>query len=243
MNPVHILAKPGDIAERAIVAGDPARVKYISEMLENPRLVNDNRGFLTYTGSYEGVEVTIATHGVGAPSSAIVFEELIMLGAKVIVRLGTTGGIIEDLHIGDVVIPSGAAYMLGGTIGAYAGELVFIPAVPDFTTLSLLVEEARRSGLKFIVAPIVSSDAFYEESSEFVKKWSERGIVSVEMECATLFILGLMRKVKTGALLIVSNSLIHETEKRLRTAEELEESVHRAAEVVLKAITKIQLDE
>jgi len=94
--PLHILAKPEDIAPRVITSGDPARVKQLASYLEDARLVNENRGFLVYTGKYKGVDVTVATHMIGAPSAAIVFEELIMLGAKLIVRFGTCGGFLPE---------------------------------------------------------------------------------------------------------------------------------------------------
>jgi len=102
--PYHILAKPGEIAERVIAVGDPARVEQVSKLLSDCRPVNVNRGFLVYTGEYDGVRVSIACHGVGGPSSAIVFEELRMLGAKVIVRLGTTGGFLPEMEPGELVI-------------------------------------------------------------------------------------------------------------------------------------------
>ena len=83
--PYHIKARPEDIAARIIVAGDPARVEQVSGMLKDAKLVNTNRGFITYTGYYKDVPITVATHGIGAPSAAIVFEELVMLGAKAVV--------------------------------------------------------------------------------------------------------------------------------------------------------------
>ena len=113
IGPIHIKAKKGDIAERVIIAGDPARVEQLAKMLENPRLVNTNRGFLVYTGTYKGVPVSVAVHGVGHPSSMLVVEELIMLGAKVIVRFGTCGAMVKGLKIGDLIIPTAAAYYPG----------------------------------------------------------------------------------------------------------------------------------
>ncbi|MEM1710468.1 MAG: nucleoside phosphorylase, partial [Sulfolobales archaeon] len=106
-NPVIIRAKKGEVAERVVVGGDPARIEQLASLLEKPKLVNSNRGLLVYTGSYEGVPVTVATHGIGGPSSAIVVEELVMLGAKVIVRFGTCGAMVKGLGIGDIVIPTG----------------------------------------------------------------------------------------------------------------------------------------
>ncbi|MEM2589750.1 MAG: nucleoside phosphorylase, partial [Zestosphaera sp.] len=89
---VHIrVSKKEDIAERVIIAGDPARIDLLREFLEEPRLVSSVRGYHVYTGSYKSVPVTLAVHGIGSGSAALVIEELIMLGAKVLVRLGTCG--------------------------------------------------------------------------------------------------------------------------------------------------------
>ena len=240
LQPVHILAKPGDIASRVIVAGDPARVEQLSKLLEEPRLVNTNRGFLTFTGKYRGIDVTVATHGVGAPSASIVFEELIMLGAKVIIRLGTAGGLVPELHVGDIVVPTGAHYYLGGTIGMYIHDGV-VCAVPDFDVLRTIIDTAKEHGLKIHIGPIVSSDAFYAEDENFVKKWSGRGAIAVEMECATLFVLGLLRKVKTGAVLVISDSLVYPKERKMKTAEELKHIVDNVGRIILESLVRIHV--
>ncbi len=238
--PFHIKAKPEDIAERVIVAGDPARVEQVSKLLEKPRIVNTNRGFLTYTGYYKGIPVTIATHGIGGPSVAIVFEELRMLGAKVIVRLGTCGGMVKELSKGDIVIATGAAYYTGGNaIGMYAHEAC-MPTAPHHEVTCALVSSAKKHGVKYFLGPVLSSDAFYAEDPEFAKKWSERGILAVEMECAVIFSLGWMRNVKTGALLVVSDSLVKPEEVALASAEELKEKVDVAAKVVLDALKNVK---
>ena len=239
MKPQHIRAKPEDIARRVIVAGDPARVKQLSELLENARVVNRNRGFLTYTGVYKGEEITIATHGVGAPSLAIVVEDLIMLGARVVVRLGTCGGMVKELRRGDLVIVTGAAYYCGGgALGMYAPGAC-MPTAPHPEVTIALINEAKRKGIRYMVGPVFSSDAFYAEDKEFVNKWVSRGIIAVEMECATLFALGWMRNVKTGALLIVSNSLVVKDEQEMFTAEKLRKYVDVAGRIVLDSLVKI----
>lgn len=235
--PQHLKVKRQDVADRAIVAGDPARVIQLSKMLEEAKLVNENRGFLTYTGRYEGVPVTIACHGVGGPSSAIVFEELFMLGTKLMVRLGTTGAFLKDMKIGDVVVPTGAAY-LGGTLKQYIPD-AYITPVPSFDVTLELINSLKEEGLRFHIGPVFSSDAFYAEDPEFVNKWSSRGYISVEMECATLFGLGMLRGFKTGAVLLVSDNLVERTP--MVDAEYLKPYVERTGKAILKAITRIKL--
>lgn len=239
--PVHIKAAKGDIAERVVVAGDPARVEQIAGFLENAKIVNTNRGFLTYTGTYDGVRVTAATHGIGAPSATIAFEELVMLGAKVIVRLGTAGGLVPELHRGDAVVASGAAYLCGGnSVGMYVPSAC-MPASPHPAVTVRLYERARRAGLKTVLAPVFSSDAFYAEDPEFARRWEERGLVAVEMECAGLFALGWMRGVKTGALLVVSDSLVNPEEKEPATADELRPFMEKAIAAVLSTLVETEI--
>ena len=238
--PLHIKAEPGEVAERVIVSGDPARVEQLATYLEDARLVNKNRGYLTFTGTYKGVPVTVATHGIGGPSAAIVFDELKMLGAKLMVRMGTCGAMVPELNVGDVVIPTGASYQIGGTIWWYApGDCTV--AVPDYDVMTKLVEKASKHGLKYLVGPVISSDYFYVELEEFAKKWTSRGMIAVEMECATLFTLGRVRGFKTGALLLVSDTTLVKKEWELATAEELKDAVERASRAVFDAVVEVEV--
>ncbi|MEM3394898.1 MAG: nucleoside phosphorylase, partial [Nitrososphaerota archaeon] len=111
--PAHIKANRGEIAERVIIAGDPARVEQLSRLMECSRLVNANRGFITFTGKYKSFDISVACHGIGGPSAAIVFEELVSLGAKLIVRLGTTGGLRREIKRGEFIIPTFAGHVSG----------------------------------------------------------------------------------------------------------------------------------
>ncbi|MEM2872161.1 MAG: purine-nucleoside phosphorylase [Candidatus Caldarchaeum sp.] len=236
MEPQHLKTK--DVAKRVVAAGDPARVVQLSKMLDSPRLVNENRGFITYTGSFQGVPVTVACHGVGGPSSAVVFEELIMLGARLIIRLGTCGAFVKGIKNGEIIIPTGAAY-IGGTLKQYIPE-VHITPVPSYEVLTTLVNEVKSQGLTSYVGPVFSSDAFYAEDPEFAAKWAKRGYVAVEMECATLFGLGMMREVKTGSALLVSDNLAEMTP--MVDAEYLKPFVEKAGRAVLSAAVKAPLD-
>lgn len=239
MKPVHIKAKPGDIAERVVIAGDPARVEQLASMLKDSRLINKNRALYTYTGKYEDVPITVAVHGIGGPSAALVIEELIMYGAKVIIRLGTTGAMLKGVKIGDIVIPTGAAYYVGGAaLGQYVPDAC-MPTAPHPEVIKSILEVAHEMKLSYYLGPVISSDAFYAEDPAFVKKWTSRGIIAVEMECATLFALGAMRKVKTGSVLVVSDNLV-EAPEVFATAEELKEYVAKAAELTFKSLIRVK---
>src|SRR5829696_9780128 len=110
MSPVHIRAEPGDFAESVLLPGDPRRARYIAEnFFEEARLVNKERGMLGYTGEYKGAPVSVQASGMGCPSAAIVIEELVQLGVRRILRVGTCGGLQPDLAIGDLIVAVSAA--------------------------------------------------------------------------------------------------------------------------------------
>lgn len=233
---MHLLCKKRDIAEYAITAGDPARIQQLSTLLEKPKLVNTNRGFITYTGYFKGKKVTLSTHGVGGPSSAIVFEELAMLGARVIVRLGTTGAMIKGLNIGDFVVPTAAAYN-EGSLKMYAPETP-LPPVADVELTSKIINACRKQGDQPAVGLVFSSDAFYAEDPTFVSRWASLGVISVEMECATLFTLGLLRKFKAASLLVVADSLVDPSQAVMVSAQKLKPRVLKAGKIILKALSQ-----
>ncbi|MEZ0290230.1 MAG: purine-nucleoside phosphorylase [Sulfolobales archaeon] len=225
--PLHIHAKPGDIADIVIASGDPGRVRLLAKLLKDPVTVNEYRGFLTYTGYYNDKRVTLATHGVGGASSAIVFEELIMLGAKKIVRLGTTGGLREDLEIGDVIVVEGAVYSVGGTIGMYVGSDIGYATTPDIELTHALYSELKKRISRVFKGIVFSSDAFYAENESFVERCRKLNIISVEMECATLSVIGRLRNIKTACVLIVSDNLI----KRITVLDALDKLSERVLDV------------
>src|SRR4029434_960465 len=99
--PIHVRAEPGDYAEACLLPGDPLRAKYIAEtFFDNPVQRNSERGLLGYTGEYEGRPVAVQATGMGCPSAAIVMEELVQLGVKRFLRVGTCGGVQRDLDSG-----------------------------------------------------------------------------------------------------------------------------------------------
>lgn len=233
--PAHIKAEKDQIAERVIIAGDPERVEQLSKLIESPVLINTNRGFITYTGTYNGVRVSISCHGIGAPSAAIVFEELVSLGARIIVRFGTAGGLRREIRRGDIILPTFAGYV-SGPLSQYCGT--FPPCtVPDLELTLILLNELKGHNIKLHIGPVFSSDAFYVESKDLAETLSQLGYLGIEMECATIFGLGMLRNVKTASLLIVSNNLIDAPE--LADAKELYPYVQTVGTVVMNSFTKI----
>lgn len=237
--PYHILAKQGDIAERVLVVGDPGRADAVArELLSGAVLVNSNRGFNTYTGFFENERVTVATHGIGGPSAAIVVEELRMLGAKLVVRLGTCGGLREGVKVGDAVVALGAIYQPGGTPGMYAPSVCY-PAVADPEVVIELEKGLREEGFTVHRGIVASSDAFHAEEAN-LGAWSSIGALAVEMECATVFTVARIRGMKAGAALLVIDNLAT-GEYFEAGAEERRRLELKAAKGALKALVKIPL--
>ncbi len=236
--PIHIKAEPGKVASKVIVVGDPDRTRFIASFLKNVEEVNTHRGFLVYTGEFNGEKISVACHGVGAPSAAIVFEELIMLGAKMMIRLGTTGGLIPDLHRGDIVIPCGAAYLPTSPV-LQLTEGIILSAVPDIElTYELYKFVKDRIKRKVILGTIISNDMFYMESPDLAKKLSRLGIVSIEMECATLFTISRIRNIRAGALLLVSNSLVIPEEAEIPHSSIINEYYSEIVPIVLEFLSR-----
>ncbi len=236
MKPVHIRAPEGSIADTVIAVGDPDRAKLLAkEVLEEARLVNEHRGFIVYTGRWKDIDVSIAVHGIGGPSAAIVFEELRMYGAKTIVRLGSAGSLVKEVKVGDIVIASGASHYCGGAgLSGYMRDACQ-PAAPNPILTALIYREASKLGFKVHLGPVVTSDSFYAEEEDFVRTWQEAGVIAVEMECATLFALSWRRKFASAAALVITDSLVDSKEVFL-TTRELADTYRKLAVAILEAL-------
>lgn len=235
--PYHILAKPGEVAERVLAVGDPGRAEMIArELLSDAKAVNLHRGYNTYTGFFEGVRVTVATHGIGGPSAAIAVEELRMLGAELIVRLGTCGGLTDKVRVGDVVVALGALYQPGGTVSMYAPGVCY-PAVADPEVVIELERRLREEGFNVNRGIVASSDAFHAEEAN-LELWGALGAIAVEMECTTIFTVARLRWMKTGAALLVIDNLATGEFMEANT-EDRRKLELKAAKGVLKAIASL----
>jgi purine-nucleoside phosphorylase len=204
MSQFHIHAEAKDIAPLVLLPGDPNRAKYIAEtFLENPKLYNENRQLLGYTGTYQGMPVSIQTTGMGCPSLSIVVEEIIRLGAKTLIRVGTTGIISRSVKPGELVIGM-AANPLEGTTRMYLNNEPYAPTA-SFNVIRKLVEAAESQTLAHHVGLINTEDAFYATKPEHVQHYENMGVLSVEMESSALFLIGKLRKVEVGCIMVASN--------------------------------------
>ena len=172
----HLRIKKGDVGRYVILPGDPKRVPLIAKYLDDPVFVADNREYVTYTGTLDGVKVSVCSTGIGGPSASIAMEELYKCGADTFIRMGTCGGIDLDVIGGDVVIATGAV-RAEGTSREYA-PLEF-PAVADFDIVMALRKGAEKLGLRSHTGVVQCKDSFYGQhdpdvmpvSYELKNKW------------------------------------------------------------------------
>ncbi len=246
MPQIHLRAEEGDYAPLILLPGDPNRATRVAEMLdgglENTRLVNVHRKLLGYTGTWKGTPVSVQTSGIGTPSLSIVVEELLRLGAKRLIRIGTCGGIGRGLRTGDVVIASAAAPVDGSTRTYLHGD-PYAP-VADFELTRALVDAARAKGVEPAIGQVASVDVFYNPDADYVPKWRSRGVIAFEMEAAALFYLAARAQgsgddVRAACILTVSDTLgeTETTEETYMELTDLESATIRMIEIALEAGT------
>jgi DeoD family purine-nucleoside phosphorylase len=233
--PIHLRAEPGDYADACLLPGDPLRARYISETyLEDAKEVNTERGLLGYTGEFEGKAVSVQATGMGCPTAAIVMEELIQLGVKRHLRVGTCGGLQTDLSLGDLIIAL-SAVPADGTARHYVGGEPHCPTA-DWELIHGAFHAAKELGQAIRLGPIVSSDTFYDPDPGRHERWSSRGVLAVEMEAAVLFTIGALRGVRAGCLLTVSDIVVGGEFTRI-SDEELRAAVDRMTRLALSTVT------
>jgi purine-nucleoside phosphorylase len=163
-----------------------------------------------------------------------VIEELVQLGVRKIVRVGTCGGLQADQTMGDLIIAVSAT-PADSTATHYVGGEPHAPTA-DFGLVHEAVHQARELGKPVRVGPIVSSDIFYNPDSGLAGRWSERGILAVEMEAAVLFTLGALRRIQAGCMLIVSDVVVEGEFIRI-TDDEMKNAVDQMTELALATVT------
>src|SRR6188508_1055546 len=233
--PIHVRAEQGEYAEACLLPGDPLRAKYIADTyLADVVERNSERGLLGYSGTWEGKPVSVQGTGMGCPGATIVFEELIQLGVKRLLRVGTCGGLQPHHQLGDLIVALSA-------IPADSTAMHLVNNEPHCPTGSWplihgAVHAAKEMGQDMHVGPIVSSDLFYNPDDGQYERWSKRGVLAVEMEAAALFTVGALRSVQAGCLLTVSDIVVEGEFKRI-SDDELRAAVDRMTRVALATAT------
>ena len=233
----HTHVKPGDVGRYVLLTGDPGRCESISKLFDNPEFVAYNREYNTYTGTLLGEKVSVISHGIGGASTAICVEELAKCGADTFIRMGTSGGMQENVIGGDVVIASGAI-RAEGTSKEYAP--IEYPAVATFDVVNALVDVAKKAGANYHVGVVQCKDSFFGQhepetkpvAQELLYKWDawiKCGALCSEMESSTLFIVGNYLRLRTGAIMLVvanqerakkglSNPQVHDMDPVFKTS-------------------------
>lgn len=208
----HNSAVKGEIARRVLMPGDPLRAEYIAKTyLENPVCFNRVRNMLGYTGTYKGREVSVMGGGMGMPSIGIYSYELYhFYGVEEIIRIGSAGGLEENIKLRDIVLAMGAC-----TDSAYARQYglsgTFAP-IADYGLLKRAEEAARESGLSVKIGNVLSSDAFYHANASSKEGWRSMGVLAVEMEAAALYMNAAAAGKRALCLLTISDLLFKEEE-------------------------------
>lgn len=235
----HLLLETGDINETVLVPGDPDRVDRIAGHCSDVERLTENREYTVVNAMYGDTPVTICSTGIGSPSAAVAIEELATIGAERFIRVGTTGALQPGIRTGEMVVATGAAKD-EGTTKRY--ESATIPAVPDHEVLSALLDAADALDAPVHVGPVVTDDAFYAETDEYVREWEAAGLLAVEMEAAAIFTLARRHGLAAGAILTVDGNLVEGTQKGETEDEELPEDARRtiddAIEIGLEAATQ-----
>ena len=209
----HIRCKPGDVGDAVLLPGDPGRVESIAKLLDRPRLIARNREFTTYTGELDGRPVSVCSTGIGSPSTAIAVEELMAIGAKTFVRVGTTGSIQKGVGFGDLVVATAAVRDEGTTPGYVP---LGYPAVADFELAQSMLAAGRNLNHRIHAGIVRSHDSLYtdlhastmprrEELEQALQVWHRAQVLCNDMESSTIFVICALRKLRGGSVLTVVN--------------------------------------
>lgn len=227
----HIEARAGDFAKTVLMPGDPLRAKFIAETyLENIRCVNQVRGMLAYTGTYKGKEISVMGSGMGMPSMGIYSYELFhFYDVDNIIRVGSAGGIQDDINLMDVVVGMGASI-----VSDYADQFGcpgHLAPLADYHLLSKAVESAREMGTEVKVGNILSEDAFYTERPNSKDCFKKMGVMAVEMESGALY-LNAARAGKHALCILTISDHIYKAEEL--TSEERQIGFGKMIEIALE---------
>lgn len=230
----HIGAEPGQIAERVLLPGDPLRAKWIAETyLKDARCYSTVRNMLGFTGTFDGVEVSVQGSGMGMPSASIYAHELINdYGVRALIRVGTCGAIQESLRLRDVVAAIGSSTDSSMNRARFDGLIDYAP-VADFGLLRTAVDVAAEQGVPVRVGPILAADAFYTDRPDLYDRLADYGVLAVEMESAALYTIAARFGARALTLLTVSDHI--KTGERT-TAQEREQTFGQMVEIALRTI-------
>jgi purine-nucleoside phosphorylase len=230
----HIGAEPGEIAERVLLPGDPLRAKWIAETyLTDAKCYSTVRNMFGFTGTYQGVTVSVQGSGMGMPSASIYSHELINeYGVKTLIRVGSCGALAESLELRDVIAANGASTDSAMNRVRFDGLVDYAP-VADFGLLRTAVDVAARRGIEMQVGPVLAADAFYTDRPDLYDRLADYGVLAVEMESAALYTIAARYRARALTILTVSDHIKRGTHT---SAQEREQTFGQMVEVALDTV-------
>ncbi len=231
MSTPHNKANVGDIAKTVLMPGDPLRAKYIAEeFLDNVVCFNTVRNMFGYTGTYKGKPLSVMGHGMGMPSMGIYSYELYdQYEVENIIRIGSAGGLSDEVDLMDIVIAMGAS-----TNSNYASQYKLpgiLAPIADFGLLRTAVEVAEKKQCKVQVGNVLSSDTFYTDDPKDNDLWKRMHVLAVEMESAALYYNAARLGKKALCILTISDHLYSGKEL---SAEERQTGFRQMMEIALE---------
>ncbi|WP_424495292.1 purine-nucleoside phosphorylase [Salinimicrobium sp. GXAS 041] len=228
---IHIEAKKGEIAETVLLPGDPLRAKWIAETyLENAFCYNQVRNMFGYTGTYKGKRISVQGTGMGVPSISIYTHELITdYNVKNLIRVGSAGSYQKHIKLRDIVIAMAASSTSAINQARFEGA-DFAPTA-NYDLFIKAVETAKKKNIPIQAGNVLTSDEFYEDEFESYQKWSNFGVLCVEMETSGLYTMAAKHGVNALSLLTISDSLV--TGKKT-TSKERETTFKEMMEIALE---------
>jgi uridine phosphorylase len=206
----HIGVAKGEVGEYVLLPGDPKRTEMIAQHFEKPKEIAFNREFRTFTGTVNGVKVSVTSTGIGCPSAAIAIEELVRVGARTFIRVGTAGSLQKEVDLGHLAIAT-AAVREEGTSRQYVP--LQYPAVAHPDVVFALREAAQKLGHPYHLGITHCKDAFYSEeegysaqtehNQDLWKTWMRGNVIATSMEESALFVVGSLRRVRVGSILAI----------------------------------------
>lgn len=232
----HIGAKPGEIADRVLMPGDPLRAKWIADnYLQDAVCYSTVRNMFGFTGTYKGERVSVQGSGMGMPSASIYAHELINeYGVTTLIRVGSCGALAESLNLRDVVAAIGSSTDSNMNRMRFDGLIDYAP-VADFGLLRKAVEVAEARGIEMRVGPVLAADAFYTDRPDLYDALADYGVLAVEMESAALYTIAARYGAKALTILTVSD---HIKRGEATTAQEREQTFSQMVEIGLDTIIK-----
>ena len=229
----HISADKGDFAPSILLPGDPLRAKHIAdEFLDDAEEVNRVRNMLGFTGSYQGIPVSVMGTGMGIPSASIYVTELIQeYGVERLIRVGSCGGILPTVSIRDVILAIGACTDSVVNRVRYGGY--DYAATADFGLLRAAAQAAEAKGIEVKVGNVHSADLFYNSDPEAFDRMEEMGVLAVEMEAAGLYGAAAEKGARALTICTVSD---HVRTGESTSSEERQQTFDEMVNIALEAI-------